>query len=222
MGGVCAHRHLSTPSAALVGSDLRMLSLSREGSSSRPWRQDAGGGGRSEWLEPSAWAAVAAENPPRPTLARHAALWPKGVVVGAGPVPRHLAKHFHAAPVAPSPSQVSLSPSRYKAWESQPRKIRSQFQPVPTERSYQDGTCRMEYFKLYLSPDRGHLIAAPSRRCGGGAGREVGASPATALPALWADTPPGRTPGAETRGPSLPLRLDYRALGTERGGRGAG
>lgn len=28
--------------------------------------------------------------------------------------------------------------------------------------------------------------------------------------------------GAETQGPSPPWRLDYRALGTERGGRGAG
>lgn len=83
-------------------------------------------------------------------------------MVGAGWSP-HLAMHFHPAAGAPSSSQVSLSPSRYKAWESQPREIRSQFQPVPTERSYQDGTCRMEYFKLYLSPDRGRLIAAPSR-----------------------------------------------------------
>ena len=125
---------------------------------------------------------------------------------------------------APSPSQVSLSPSRYKAWESQPREIRSQFQPVPTERSYQDGTCRMEYFKLYLSPDRGRLIAAPSLGCGGGAGREVAAPPATPFRPLGGHPLQAGPPVLQPRrgGPARRQRLDYGALGTQRGGRGAG
>lgn len=117
----------------------------------------------------------------------------------------------------------SLSPSTYKAWESQPFEIRSQFQPVPTERSYQDGACRMEYFKLYLSPDRGRLIAATSRGCRGGVGREVGA------PKTPRSQPSGRTPlrvgppvpspdaGAQ---PAVEIRLRrawHRARGTRRG-----
>lgn len=127
--------------------------------------------------------------------------------------------------VSPLPPR-SLSASRYKAWESQPREIRSQFQPVPTERSYQDGTCRMEYFKLYLSPDRGRPIAAPSRRCGGGAGREGpsaarAAPPTTLLPASGRP-PPGLdplVPKPRRGGPGRLRRLDYGALGTARGAR---
>lgn len=111
-----------------------------------------------------------------------------------------LGRSFPRGPGCPlSLPGLSLSPSRYEAWESQLREIRSQFQPVPTERSYQDGTCRMEYFKLYLSPDRGRLIAAPSRGCGGGAGREVAAPPATPLLALWVDTPSGPDPWCRSR-----------------------
>lgn len=82
----------------------------------------------------------------------------------------------------------------------------------------------MEYFKLYLSPDPGRLIAAPSRGCRGGTGREVVAPPAT----------PFQSPGGHPlqAGPPVPeprhgglarrWRLDYGALGTQSGGRGAG
>jgi hypothetical protein len=154
-------------------------------------------------------------------------LWPASVVGSGWSPPLR-----HACPCSPkcplSLPGLSLSPSRYKAWESQAREIRSQFQPVPTERSYQDGTCRMEYFKLYLSRDRGRPIAAPSRRCGGGAGREVAAR----CPDRAPNHPPpghpgghpllGRTPGAqvETRGPGPPAEIRLRrAWHTARGAR---
>lgn len=138
-------------------------------------------------------------------------------------------------PAAPSPpySQVFLllPLDTNKAWESQARQIRSQFQPVPTERSYQDGTCRMEYFKLYLSPDRGRPIAAPSLmrgRCrprGGWALPEPRPQPLSfrlSGPAtLFGDRTPW-VPMPRRGGPARQQRLDYGALGTRRGGRGAG
>lgn len=60
MEGVCAHRHPSTPSAALVGSDLQdvVFELGR-----LEFQTLETGCGGSEWLEPSAWAAVAAQDP---------------------------------------------------------------------------------------------------------------------------------------------------------------
>lgn len=151
----------------------------------------------------------------------------RAAVVGADPA-RPGSPRSPRYPLLPG---LSLSASRYKAWESQARQIRSQFQPVPTERSYQDGTCRMEYFKLYLSPDQGRPIAAPSLRCGGGAGREVaGLSRSRApshSPSGSRDPPPSgaRTPWvpkSRRGGPARRQRLDYGALGTPRGGRGAG
>lgn len=171
---------------------------------------------RETGLEPSSWAVVAAllTPPARRFCDQKAWWWAPAVSVTWPALPHALG--------APSPSQVSLFPSRYKAWESQPREIRSQFQPVPTERSYQDGTCRMEYFKLYLSPDRGRLIAAPSLGCGGGAGREVAAPPATPFRPSGRTPPPGRTPGAgaQTRGPGPPAEIRLRrAWHTARGAR---
>lgn len=127
---------------------------------------------------------------------------------------------------------LSPSASRYKAWASQARQIRSQFQPVPTERSYQDGTCRMEYFKLYLSPDQGRPIAAPSLSCGGGAGLEVAGlcrsrSPSHS-PSGSGDPPPSRGPDplgahAEMRGPCPPAEIRLpRAWHSARGGAARG
>lgn len=154
------------------------------------------------------------------------------------PLPcRSAAKALRWAPAGPrspkSPLLPGLSPSasRYKAWESQARQIRSQFQPVPTERSYQDGTCRMEYFKLYLSPDRGRPIAAPSRmrgRCrlrGGPAllePRPQTLSFRLSGPATLSGARTPWVPMLRRGGPARRQRLDYGALGTRRGGRGAG
>lgn len=154
------------------------------------------------------------------------------------PLPcRSATKALRWAPAGPrspkSPSLPGLSPSasRYKAWESQARQIRSQFQPVPTERSYQDGTCRMEYFKLYLSPDRGRPIAAPSQmrgRCRPRGGRAL--PEPRPQPLSFRLSGPATLSGARTPwvpmprrgGPARRQRLDYGALGTRRGGRGAG
>lgn len=148
--------HLLLPVRPWPGQNSRRLSSSREGSNSET--PVTGLGGLSGWNP----ALGLQKRHATPIPSSHAAFWAARVVVGAGRSPS-LSHAFPRGPGAPSSSQVSLSPSRYKAWESQPREIRSQFQPVPTERSYQDGTCRMEYFKLYLSPDRGRLIAAPSQ-----------------------------------------------------------
>lgn len=151
--------------------------------------------------------------------------WAGGRAGGRGPVPAAWSS-ISTRPGCPlSLPGLSVSPSRYKAWESQPRgEIRSQFQPVPTERSYQDGTCRMEYFKLYRSPDRGRLIAAPSRGCGGGAGREgPRPQPPRSRPPARTPLPAGPwVPEPRRGGPAGRRRLDYRALGAQRGGRGAG
>lgn len=114
--------------------------------------------------------------------------------------------------VPPLPPR-SLPPPRYEAWESQPRQIRSQFLPVPTERSYQDRTCRMEYFKLYQSPDQGRLIAAPSQGRGGGAAARW-ARPQT--PGRSRRTPPHRTPTP----PHQLAGQDPAAPGPRRGGPG--
>lgn len=74
----------------------------------------------------------------------------------------------------------------------------------------------MEYFKLYLSPDRGRLIAAPSQRCGGGAGRELAA---TLLPA----GPRGRSRAAGPGPPAMRLpRAGRTARGARRGVKVAG
>lgn len=142
----------------------------------------AGKAPASKRLEPSAQAAIATF----PSL-QGTRFWAGRSGAGRQRVPPLSLALPHSPECPVSLPGLSLSPSRYKAWESQPAEIRSQFQPVPTERSYQDGTCRMEYFKLYLSPDRGRLIAAPSRGGGGRGSREVAAPPATPVPALWAD-----------------------------------
>lgn len=144
----------------------------------------------------------------------------QSAAVGAGP-PR--------SPRYPLLPGLSPSASRYKAWESQARQIRSQFQPVPTERSYQDGTCRMEYFKLYLSPDQGRPITAPSLSCGGGAGLEVAglcrSRAPSHSPSGSGDPPPSRGPDplgahAEMRGPCPPAEIRLRrALHSARGAR---
>lgn len=89
----------------------------------------------------------------------------------------------------------------------------------------------MEYFKLYLSPDQGRPITAPSLSCGGGAGLEVAglcrSRAPSHSPSGSGDPPPSRGPDplgahAEMRGPARRQRLDYGALCTPRGGRGAG
>lgn len=80
----------------------------------------------------------------------------------------------------------------------------------------------MEYFKLYLSPDRGRLIAAPSRGGGGRGSREVAAPPATPFRPSGRTPSPGRTSsaGAETRGPGPPAEIRLRrAWHTARGAR---
>lgn len=48
--------------------------------------------------------------------------------------------------------------------------IRSQFQAVPTERCYQDGTCRTEYFKALSGPPSGAGTGATALAGGGGGG----------------------------------------------------
>lgn len=162
------------------------LSPGRKGSSSRPPPKRARG---SERPESSVRAAVANPSPQATRLSGPQERW--GAQAGPATWPRISTRR----PAPLSLPGLSLSPSRYEAWESQPRKIRSQFQPVPTDRSYQDGTCRMEYFKLYLSPDRGRLIAAPSRGCGGGAGprwpRPQPLFQASRRTPLREDAPPG-------------------------------
>lgn len=87
----------------------------------------------------------------------------------------------------------------------------------------------MEYFKLYLSPDRAALSPHHLGGCGGGAGREVAAPPATPFRPSGRTPPPGGTPGAgaETRGTGPPAEIRLRrawhtAWGARRGVKVAG
>lgn len=94
----------------------------------------------------------------------------------------------------------------------------------------------MEYFKLYLSPDQGRPIAAPSLSCGGGAGLEVAglyrSRAPSHSPSGSGDPPPSRGPDplgahAEMRGscPPAEIRLPrawHSARGARRGVKVAG
>lgn len=59
------------------------------------------------------------------------------------------------------------APAPGAGWEAG-GEIRSQFQAVPTERCYQDGTCRTEYFKALSRPPSGAGTGATALAGGGG------------------------------------------------------
>lgn len=72
------------------------------------------------------------------------------------------------APGAGGGGGLGSPPPRLTALDGrQAEEIRSQFQAVPTERCYQDETCRTEYFKTLSGPPSGAGTGATALAGGG-------------------------------------------------------